>query len=249
MEGGGHILVSAAVEGAHLVLQVKDTGLGESASGNGKGFGLAQVRERLATLYGDEADADFEAVPGTGATAILRLPIAMIAPLPSSPKTSRCWRRLCRASWRAPGPSVDIAAVVGDGTSAVTQALALKPDVLFFDIRMPGQQRPGSGGGTGRRVAGLGRPFPALVFVTAYDEFAVQAFEREAVRLPAQAGQRRPAGTPAIASCAAWRQHPPAHSPTSARAVAGASAAPQAAEHLHWVRASVGNDVRLGPGG
>ncbi|MEO8655049.1 MAG: histidine kinase [Ramlibacter sp.] len=72
---GGHVLVSAAREGDRLVLQVQDTGLGESASGNGKGFGLTQVRERLATLYGDQADADFEAVPGTGATVTLRLPI------------------------------------------------------------------------------------------------------------------------------------------------------------------------------
>ncbi|HMA10096.1 MAG TPA: histidine kinase, partial [Ramlibacter sp.] len=72
---GGHILVSAIRDGDRLVLQVQDTGLGESASGNGNGFGLAQVRERLATLYGDQADADFKAVPGTGATATLRLPI------------------------------------------------------------------------------------------------------------------------------------------------------------------------------
>ena len=34
-------------------------------------------------------------------------------------------------------PQMRIVATVGDGASAVTQALALKPDVLFFDIRMP----------------------------------------------------------------------------------------------------------------
>jgi hypothetical protein len=72
---GGHILVSAASADNRLVLRVQDTGLGEPASGNGTGFGLAQVRERLATLYGHEAGVDFEAVPGTGATATLRLPI------------------------------------------------------------------------------------------------------------------------------------------------------------------------------
>jgi len=77
-------------------------------------------------------------------------------------------------------PALRVLATVGDGASAVTQALALKPDVLFFDIRMPGQ--------TGLEAAveladewPEGDNFPALVFVTAYDQYAVQAFEAQAV--------------------------------------------------------------------
>ncbi len=77
-------------------------------------------------------------------------------------------------------PGLQVLATVGDGASAVTQALALKPDVLFFDIRMPGQT------GLDAAVALAdewpeGSPFPALVFVTAYDQYAVQAFEAQAV--------------------------------------------------------------------
>ena len=77
-------------------------------------------------------------------------------------------------------PQLRIAATVGDGASAVTQALALKPDVLFFDIRMPGQ----SGLEAAVELADewpQDAPFPALVFVTAYDQYAVQAFETQAV--------------------------------------------------------------------
>ena len=77
-------------------------------------------------------------------------------------------------------PELKIVAMVGDGASAVTQALALQPDVLFFDIRMPGQ--------SGLEAAveltdewPQDKPFPALVFVTAYDQYAVQAFETQAV--------------------------------------------------------------------
>lgn len=81
-------------------------------------------------------------------------------------------------------PELRIVASVGDGASAVQQALALLPDVLFFDIRMPGlsgleaatelaEQWPPASAPT--------RPFPALVFVTAYDQYAVQAFEAQAV--------------------------------------------------------------------
>jgi DNA-binding LytR/AlgR family response regulator len=77
-------------------------------------------------------------------------------------------------------PQLRISATVGDGASAVMQALALKPDVLFFDIRMPGQ----SGLEAAVELADewpQDQPFPALVFVTAYDQYAVQAFETQAV--------------------------------------------------------------------
>ena len=77
-------------------------------------------------------------------------------------------------------PELEVVAVVGDGRSAVRQALALRPDVLFFDIRMPGQ----SGIEAAAELADAwpdDQPFPALVFATAYDQYAVQAFEAQAV--------------------------------------------------------------------
>jgi DNA-binding LytR/AlgR family response regulator len=63
--------------------------------------------------------------------------------------------------------------------SAVQKALALKPDVLFFDIQMPGLT--GLEAAADLADAWQGNDFPALVFVTAYDQFAVQAFEAQAV--------------------------------------------------------------------
>ena len=77
-------------------------------------------------------------------------------------------------------PELQVVAVVGDGRSAAQQALALRPDVLFFDIRMPGQ----SGIEAAAELADAwpdDLPFPALVFATAYDQYAVQAFEAQAV--------------------------------------------------------------------
>jgi DNA-binding LytR/AlgR family response regulator len=77
-------------------------------------------------------------------------------------------------------PGLRVVATVGDGDTAVAQALALRPDVLWLDIRMPGQ--------TGLQAAAEladewpeGVPFPALVFVTAFDAYAVEAFEAQAV--------------------------------------------------------------------
>jgi len=77
-------------------------------------------------------------------------------------------------------PALQVVASVGDGRTAVREALALRPEVLFFDIRMPGQ----SGLDAAAELADAwptDQPFPALVFVTAYDQYAVQAFEAQAV--------------------------------------------------------------------
>jgi len=77
-------------------------------------------------------------------------------------------------------PELEIVAIVGDGASAVRQTLALRPSVCFLDIRMPGL--------TGLEAAQAlaedwpeGDALPLLVFVTAYDQYAVKAFEAQAV--------------------------------------------------------------------
>ena len=79
-------------------------------------------------------------------------------------------------------PALRVLASVGDGRSAVAQALALQPDVLFFDIRMPGLTGLEAAAELADAWPAHGpRPFPALVFVTAYDQHAVAAFEAQAV--------------------------------------------------------------------
>lgn len=77
-------------------------------------------------------------------------------------------RRLARI-W----PQLEVLAVVQDGMSAVEALRQHAPDIAFLDIRMPGMN--------GLEVA---RQAPAgcrIIFVTAYDEYAVAAFEHAAV--------------------------------------------------------------------
>ena len=81
-------------------------------------------------------------------------------------------------------PQLQLLAIAGDGRSAVQLALQHRPDVLFFDIRMPGQSGLEAAADLADQweAPGVGhKPFPALVFVTAYDQYAVQAFEAQAV--------------------------------------------------------------------
>lgn len=79
-------------------------------------------------------------------------------------------------------PELAIVAIAENGVAAVEQTLAHQPDVLFLDIKMPGK--------TGLEAAqeladawplGPQEPaFPLIVFVTAYDEYALAAFEQAA---------------------------------------------------------------------
>lgn len=77
-------------------------------------------------------------------------------------------------------PELRVVQTVGDGAAAVRAAVRHRPDVLFFDIRMPGQ---GGLEAAAELADAWPEPdrFPALVFVTAYDQYAVQAFEAQAV--------------------------------------------------------------------
>ena len=73
-------------------------------------------------------------------------------------------------------PELEILAACEDGASAVEALAEFQPDVAFLDIRMPGL--------TGLEVAetaGESSPRTQVVFVTAYDQYAVDAFEQGAV--------------------------------------------------------------------
>jgi two-component system LytT family response regulator len=69
---------------------------------------------------------------------------------------------------------VEILAEAQDGEQAIEKILELKPDVVFLDIQMPGC--------SGMDVAAsLPSPRPKIIFCTAYEEYAVDAFELRAV--------------------------------------------------------------------
>jgi DNA-binding LytR/AlgR family response regulator len=98
-------------------------------------------------------------------------------------------------------PGLQVVASVGDGASAVQQALALQPDVCFLDIRMPGASGLDAAQALvedwpdASSTAGAA-PFPLLVFVTAYDQYALQAFQAQAVDYLV-----KPLDRPRLAAC------------------------------------------------
>lgn len=85
------------------------------------------------------------------------------------PHLAEYLRALLARAW----PELGIAAVADSGPAALAAIAQHRPDIAFLDIRMPGA--------TGLEVAAQLRGAARIVFVTAYDQYAVDAFERDAV--------------------------------------------------------------------
>ena len=85
-------------------------------------------------------------------------------------------RQALVAELRRAWPGLQVLAECEDGASAVEALAEHQPDIAFLDIRMPGL--------TGLEVAALAAeasPKTQIVFVTAYDQYAIDAFERGAI--------------------------------------------------------------------
>lgn len=71
-------------------------------------------------------------------------------------------------------PGAEVVGTAGDGDAAIAAIRALRPDLVFLDVQMPGR--------TGLDVVReLGDGMPMTIFVTAYDQYALHAFDLAAV--------------------------------------------------------------------
>lgn len=175
-----------------------------------------------------------------------RRPTAVIAE--DEPVLARTLARLLGQAW----PELHIAGVADDGLRATELALAEAPDVVFLDIKMPGR----NGIEVAEAVADDwpdGRAEPLFVFVTAFDEFAVSAFERAAVDylLKPATAERLQQTVARLKARLAARTAPPEAGERAAlmqrvQSIASAPAA-DAGERIKVIRAGVGNTVRMIP--
>jgi DNA-binding LytR/AlgR family response regulator len=144
-----------------------------------------------------------------------------------------------------------VLAIAGDGQQAVELALAKQPTLCFLDIRMPGL----SGLEAARALAEdwpEGPHFPLLVFVTAYDQYALQAFDAQAVDY-----LLKPVDSTRLAACIGRLQRTLATRQGAAqelqasveqlRALLGAPGAAGGTPRLEVIQAQVGATVHLVP--
>jgi DNA-binding LytR/AlgR family response regulator len=158
---------------------------------------------------------------------------------------ARCW------------PDLQVAAVVGDGPQALKTALGQAPELCFLDIRMPGMSGLEVAQALAEDWPENGPPFPLLVFITAYDEYAVQAFAAQAVDYLLKPVEyvRLERCVQRLQKLLAQRQAQPAPQALQAAmeqlrgllgAAPGAPAQP-AAPRLEVIQAGVGNTVHMVP--
>jgi len=129
-------------------------------------------------------------------------------------------------------PDLDIVGEVETGERALVLIDELKPDVVFLDIRMPAL----SGIEVARRLGGRCH----IVFVTAYDEYAVAAFEEGAVDYVL-----KPVTAERIAKLVARIRGRLASPPLDLTALLARLAEREPAAHLKWIRASLGSTMQL----
>lgn len=174
----------------------------------------------------------------------------------------RLMREQLRARLAEVWPELEIVAEAKNGIEAVAAVAQHRPDVVFLDIRMPGL----TGVEAARQIAQMAPPespgdgeddvlLPEIVFITAYDQYAVEAFEQGAadyVLKPAER-ERLQITVERIKSRLAART-------SGQEAPAGAAGAVplqqllhelssrisgQAPQYLQWIQANVGQNIQM----
>jgi DNA-binding LytR/AlgR family response regulator len=170
------------------------------------------------------------------------MPTAIIA------DDERLMRDLLRTRLNQVWPELEIVGEAKNGDEAVQLVSALKPDLTFLDIRMPGK--------TGMEAARDIGDASQVVFVTAYDQYAVEAFERGAVDYVLKPPE--PERLKITVERLKERLAAPASTGVTASAnvsdtvtamlsqLAEKIAAPKP-KYLQWIQASIGQDLRMIP--
>ena len=153
-------------------------------------------------------------------------------------------------------PELEIVAEARNGIEAVEKTAALRPDLVFLDIRMPGK----TGVEAAREIAALeavdGAAPPEIVFVTAFDQYAIEAFEQgviDYVLKPAER-ERLQVTVERIRKRLEQRTAQPGSAAGAQQALRqllerlqNQLAGGDAAGYLKWIQATVGQQIQMIP--
>ncbi len=138
-------------------------------------------------------------------------------------------------------PELEIVAEAANGIEAIALAGQHQPDIVFLDIRMPGL--------TGIEAARMLFNRCHIVFITAYDQYAIEAFEQGALDY-----LLKPVNLERLKTACTRLQSRLGKAPNNierqltqllqqtGRSPAGSAPQP---EYLHWIQAQVGNSLRM----
>src|SRR5438552_2969793 len=139
-------------------------------------------------------------------------------------------------------PELEIVAEAKNGGEAVEQVAALRPEVVFLDIRMPAK----TGIEAAREIANLNGRLPEIVFVTAYDQYAIDAFQQGVIDYVLKPAERERLAV-TVARLRKRLVEPSASSETLQQALARLAEKLEGPSRLKWIQASVGNQIQMIP--
>ncbi len=158
------------------------------------------------------------------------MPTALIAE--DEPLMRERMRDLLADVW----PDLRIVAISADGVQAVNDFETHQPDIAFLDVRMPGM--------SGIEVAAEIGDRAHLVFTTAYDQYAVEAFESGAADYIV-----KPVEADRLAMCVErLKKRLSAGAPADIAQLLNKlkqSAGGQDSQRMRWIKASLGNQIRM----
>jgi DNA-binding LytR/AlgR family response regulator len=132
-------------------------------------------------------------------------------------------------------PALEVCAVVHDGHAALAAAEQHRPELLFLDVKMPGLD--------GLEVARLLGARAHVVFITAYDHYAVQAFDEGAVDY-----LLKPLDAARLARAVQRLKQRLGQAPADMRGLVERireQAQPEADQPLRWITVQIGRELRL----
>ena len=174
----------------------------------------------------------------------------------------RLMRDQLRARLAQVWPNLEIVAEAKNGLEAIEAVRVHQPDVIFLDIRMPGLTGVEAAKEIAQLDLGDDALLPEMVFITAYDQYALDAFEQGAVdyvlkpaeperlrvtaeRLQMRLMQRASEGSDSEATASSVGDSGGGASVQQLLHVLSAQLNGQPAQYLSWLQASVGQSIQM----
>lgn len=174
----------------------------------------------------------------------------------------RLMRDQLRARLAQVWPNLEIVAEAKNGLEAIEAVRVHQPDVIFLDIRMPGLTGVEAAKEIAQLDLGDDALLPEMVFITAYDQYALDAFEQGAVdyvlkpaeperlrvtaeRLQKRLMQRAGEGSDSEATASSLADSGGSASVQQLLHVLSAQLKGQPVQYLTWLQASVGQSIQM----
>jgi DNA-binding LytR/AlgR family response regulator len=143
-------------------------------------------------------------------------------------------------------PELEIVAEAKNGAEALAQVEEHRPEVVFLDIRMPAKTGIQAAREIAKLVASRDERMPQIVFVTAYDQYAIDAFQQGVIDYVLKPAERE--RLTVTVERLKKRLAEPSESPDALQqALARLAERLDPPVRLKWIQASVGNQIQMIP--